>query len=233
MNSKLTCVAFDAVGTLIYPEPSVSKAYWNVGQQFGSKLTLDEVRSRFHGAFQDLASGSRNDYSTSEAEEYERWRQIVRVVLSDADDLDQCFELLYAHFAAPTAWRCFPDVANVLQSLLQSGIDLMVASNFDERLDALCDQLPDLQPLRRRVISAQVGWHKPSQQFYSQLVTLANCPPAQILMVGDDWDNDVLAARNAGLAAMLIDRSGTATDDVVTDLGQILDVVRKNWSPGQ
>jgi putative hydrolase of the HAD superfamily len=226
VNSKISCVAFDAVGTLIYPEPSVSKAYWNVGQQFGSKLTLDEVRLRFQRAFQDLAGGPRSDYSTSESEEFERWRQIVQVVLSDADDLDRCFEQLYAHFARSTAWRCFPDVAETLQSLVANGIDVFVASNFDERLDSLCDQLPELQPLRRRLISAQIGWHKPSQHFYSQLVRLADCAPAEILMVGDDWDNDVLAARNSGLAALLINRSGTVTDDMVTDLRQILDVVR-------
>jgi putative hydrolase of the HAD superfamily len=225
VNSKITCVAFDAVGTLIYPEPSVSKAYWNVGQQFGSKLALDEVRSRFQRAFQDLAGGPRNDYSTNESEEFERWRQIVQVVLSDADDLDQCFERLYAHFASPTAWRCFPDVAETLQNLVATGIDGLVASNFDERLNSLCDQLPELKPLRRRLISAQIGWHKPSPHFYSQLVRLADCAPAQILMVGDDWDNDVLAARNAGLRALLIDRSSTTRDDTLTDLRQILNIV--------
>jgi putative hydrolase of the HAD superfamily len=227
VNSKVSCVAFDAVGTLIYPEPSVSKAYWQIGQQFGSKLTPDDVRGRFQKAFQELARGPRNDYSTSEAEEFERWRQIVHAVLTDVDDINRCFETLYAHFAQPTSWRCFPDVAATLTRLVATGIDVLVASNFDQRLHALCDQLPELQPLRRRAISAQIGWHKPSPHFYSRLVALAEHPADQILMVGDDRDNDVIAAQKAGIPALLIDRSGTSSNGTITDLRQIWDFLNR------
>ncbi|MDB5388188.1 MAG: dUMP phosphatase [Planctomycetaceae bacterium] len=222
MVSKITCVAFDAVGTLIYPEPSVSKVYWQIGSQYGSKYTLDEVQIRFQQTFQDLASGTRNDYSTSEAEEFERWRQIVQRVLSDADDIDRCFEQLHAHFALPCAWRCFPDVAETLHGLTSNGIKILVASNFDARLNALCDQMPELNLVRERVISACIGWHKPSPGFYSELVKLADRSASEILMVGDDLENDVIAARASGLQAVLIDRSGVAENGVITDLRQIL-----------
>lgn len=221
MNSSIRCVAFDAVGTLIYPEPSVSKVYWQVGSQFGTTYTHEEVRARFQQTFQQLAPGARNDYSTSETEEYERWRQIVRTVLDDIHDIDHCFEKLHAHFGKPDAWRCFPDVAETLEGLVSRGISISVASNFDARLNAVCDELPELQHLRRRLISAHIGWHKPSPHFYSKLVTQAECPAEQILMIGDDRDNDVIAARAAGLQALLINRNGAAMEDEITDLRQI------------
>jgi putative hydrolase of the HAD superfamily len=227
VNSAIRCIAFDAVGTLIYPTPSVSNVYWHFGSQYGSKFTIDEIRVRFQQAFDTFACGSRNDYSTSEAEEFERWRQIVQSVLSDVEDIDRCFADLHAHFAAPDAWRCFPDVAETLDALSVLGIEVLVASNFDQRLHVLCDQMPELQSLQRRVVSASAGWHKPSPHFYAKLTEMAGCAAGQILMVGDDLKNDVLAARSAGLQALLIDRSGMAGDDVITDLRQIIPAIHR------
>lgn len=227
---SIRCVAFDAVGTLIYPEPSVSKVYWQTGQQYGSHLTLDEVRAGFTKSFESLARGVRGDYSTSEIEEKARWRQIVGEVLPDVHDLDRCFESLHTHFGQPSAWRAFPDVAETLSNLEQQGIQVLVASNFDERLHPICDQLPELRTLRRRVISASIGWHKPSPNFYAHLIELAGCPADQILMVGDDLENDVQAARASGLQAVLINRDGPSNDDSLTDLRQLSHTVLRHPS---
>lgn len=215
-------MAFDAVGTLIYPEPSVSKVYWSVGRQFGSQQTLDQVRAGFQQAFQELAGGARGDYSTSETEEKERWRQIVCQVLFDVKDIDACFADLHAHFGKPSAWRTFPDVAETLQHLDAQGIKVLVASNFDERLHPICDELPDLRLLRERVVSASIGWHKPSPHFYTHLINIAGCPADQILMVGDDLENDVVAAQVSGLQAVWINREGGASELAISDLRQLM-----------
>ena len=44
-------VFFDAVGTILHPVPSVSEAYWQVGKEFGSDLSLDEVKAKIKTAF--------------------------------------------------------------------------------------------------------------------------------------------------------------------------------------
>ncbi len=217
----IRCVAFDAVGTLIYPEPSVSKVYWEAGQQHGSRQTQEQVRAGFSKVFQDLSLGVRGDYSTSEAEEKARWKQIVEQVLFDATNLDSCFESLHAYFGRPAAWRAFPDVSETLNLLVDQGFNVIVASNFDERLHPICDELPELRHLSRRVISASIGWHKPSPHFYAHLVEIAGCPADQILMVGDDHENDVAAAKVSGLQAVLINRQGHETDSEITDLRRL------------
>ena len=226
-TSPVQCVAFDAVGTLIYPEPSVSKVYWNAGRQFGSQQTLDQVRARFQQTFQDLAAGPRGDYSTSEIEEKERWRQIVRQVLFDVQDHAGCFEMLHAHFATAAAWRTFPDVEETLRCLEALGMKVLVASNFDERLHPICDTLPDLRPLRDRVISASIGWHKPSPKFYRHLVEIAGCPAEQILIVGDDLENDVIAAQANGLQAVWINRE---EDDSTSAIRDLRDLLSPSWN---
>lgn len=221
MSESIRCVAFDAVGTLIYPEPSVAKVYWQIGQEYGSRQTLEQVRAGFQTAFQELSRGVRGDYSTSETEERDHWRQIVEQVLFDSTDLENCFATLHAYFGQPAAWRAFPDVAETLQLLVEQGFEVMVASNFDERLHPICDTLDELRPLRRRVISATIGWHKPSPHFYTHLIEMANCPADQILMVGDDLENDVTAARTSGLRAVWIDRNGSRDQGTITDLRQL------------
>src|SRR5262245_22187770 len=122
-QSTIEVVAFDAVGTLIYPDPGVAAVYTAVGRQFGSKLDQAEVGRRFHQAFADEeATTSSGDTRTSELIETDRWRRIVRRVLSDATDPARCFMELFAHFARPDAWRLFPDVSPVLASLRAAGI---------------------------------------------------------------------------------------------------------------
>ena len=51
MNIKsIKAVAFDAVGTLIYPTPTVTESYYLFGKKHGSSLTRNEVKRRFKKA---------------------------------------------------------------------------------------------------------------------------------------------------------------------------------------
>ena len=227
----IRCVAFDAVGTLIHPVPSASQVYWETGRRFGSQQSIDQVRSAFHATFERLATGSRGDYSTSESEEYERWRQIVGEVLFDVSDKATCFRSLHAHFANPTAWQVFPDVEETLRQLVDLEIEILVASNFDGRLDAICEGIPVLRLFKKRVISASVGWHKPSPHFYSRLIEMAGCGASEILMVGDDFENDVVAARSCGVIAAWIQRDVPESGESITDLRQIIPIISRPGTP--
>jgi HAD superfamily hydrolase (TIGR01549 family) len=51
-------------------------------------------------------------------------------------------------------------------------------------------------------ISADVGFHKPDPGFFKWALELADCPPAEALMIGDRLDNDILPARAAGMKTL-------------------------------
>jgi putative hydrolase of the HAD superfamily len=195
-------VFFDAVGTLLFAEPPAAVVYARVGQRYGSRLGVEDIRVRFAQAWarqeaRDRAAGWR----TSEAREEERWRQIVAEVLPDVTAPAACFQELYHHFAQPQAWRCPPETAAVLAALRQRGLLLGLASNYDRRLRQVLAGRPELAPLERVLLSSELGWRKPAPEFFAALCRLAGLPPQHILFVGDDWDNDYQAARAAGLAA--------------------------------
>lgn len=208
-------VFFDAVGTLIHPDPPAPMVYAAAGRRFGSRLDEATIAARFRAAFRrqeevDRASNLRTD----EAREVARWRAIVGEVLDDISDTETCFQVLYAHFAQPSAWRCQPESATVLAALAKRGHVLGIASNFDHRLRGLVENMPALRPVRHLVISSEIGWRKPGPEFFAAMCRQADSPPEQVLYVGDDLVNDYQGARNAGVRAVLLAAHGIAGDPV-------------------
>jgi putative hydrolase of the HAD superfamily len=83
-----------------------------------------------------------------------------------------------------------------------------MASNFDTRLRSVVAGLPELAAVGRLVISSEVGWKKPAPAFFQALTAAFELPAAEVLLVGDDLDNDFEGARAAGLPALLLDPAG-------------------------
>jgi putative hydrolase of the HAD superfamily len=205
-KSPIRAVFFDAVGTLIHPEPSAGAAYFQVGRSFASKLDADAVAERFRRAFQEQEELDRSrGGGTDEERERQRWRAIVARVLDDVADPEACFRELFAHFARPTVWRVTEDAPAVLEGLARRGCVLGICSNFDRRLREVVAGLSGLAPLRHLVISSEIGWKKPAPEFFRVLSEATELLPQEILVVGDDPVNDVDGARAAGLGALLYD----------------------------
>lgn len=200
-------VVFDAVGTLIYSDPPVHEVYHRIGRRHRSCLTLPEVRQRLADVFRERSQAQ--NHSTSETIEYEFWQMIVAEVLCDVTDRAACFEELYNWFAQPASWRCYDDVGPTVLALQRRGYRLAMASNFDDRLHAVCGGLEDLQSIDKRVISSEVGWRKPHFEFYRRLIDECGGDASRIVMIGDDPTNDVWGAQQAGLRAVLLDRGRT------------------------
>lgn len=199
-------VLFDAVGTIIRPEPAVAAAYLSAGRRFSTQLTEDDVRARFRAAIvvQDAIDRDLHQGRTSEAREHERWRSIVTQVFDDVADASLLFEELWQHFAHPEHWRLVDEMAQAWQSLADEGLMLGIASNFDSRLEPISRALfPELDP-RRLFISSRIGWRKPLPAFFASIQEELQLQPEQILLVGDDPENDILGAQSAGWHALLV-----------------------------
>jgi putative hydrolase of the HAD superfamily len=211
IDDRTAAVVFDAVGTLLHPEPPAHRVYAEVGRRRGSRLDDDTIRRRFRAAFArqeevDRAAGWRTD----EGREVERWRRIVAETLDDLPDPSACFRELYDHFARPSGWRVDADAGPVLSALRARGLTVGVASNFDERLRSVLAGFPLLADLSPVVVSAEVGWRKPAPAFFAVLVGRCEVAAGRVLLVGDDRGNDYYGARAAGLWAVLLDPTGKA-----------------------
>jgi len=221
--ASVRAIFFDAVGTLIFPDPPAADGYADVGRRHGSRLPLDVIKTRFRDAFQsEEAFDQRHDLRTDEEREVRRWRHIVAAVLDDIADGEAVFHELFDHFSRASAWRCALDAGPVLVELMRRGYRLGLASNYDRRLRSVAAGLPELRPLEHLVISSEVGWRKPAREFFAEAVRQAGVSAEQVLFVGDDPINDGEGARAAGLQVLLLDPCGPRESCIVR-LGDLLD----------
>ncbi len=220
--SCIEWVVFDAVGTTIFPDPPLHMAYHRIGRKHGSAITPVEASRRFKDAF----GAAPRSLETSPEREREFWRSLVGQVIPDCTDAARCFDELWKHFAAPTSWGVYADLDETLAGLRERGLGIAIASNFDERLHEVCAGHPDLASIETRFISSEVGWKKPARQFFEAIVARLGVSADRLLMVGDSLNDDVLAARQAGLQAIHLNRGGNASAEQIGSLDELLERIR-------
>jgi len=193
----IRAVVFDVVHTLVEPSPPVAVAYHEAGRRHGLDLDPAVIEPRFRSAWQrqearDAAASP--PFATSRSREADRWRQIVADVFDDAPACEAIFADLWEHFARPTAWRAVPA--------------RQAASNFDERLQAIAATVEPLTLADHVFASSELGWRKPAAEFFRAVEERLGLRPAELVLVGDDPDLDIAAARRAGWHARFVGERG-------------------------
>jgi putative hydrolase of the HAD superfamily len=207
-------ILFDAVGTLIYPQPSVAAAYERAAMALGIRLPQSEIRSRFLAAHARAFRGSAV-MATDEARERQRWRDVVASVFQEwPQHVDELLVQLWQHFAATDHWPLFDDVAKTWGALSDRGYELGIASNFDARLPRILSGHACLASCQHVFFSTDLGYAKPDARFYREIERRLGAPPQDLLMVGDDEENDVSAPRSRGWQAIALDRNSGSTKGV-------------------
>jgi HAD superfamily hydrolase (TIGR01549 family) len=150
--------------------------------------------------------------------ELERWRD------DDPESLRENFD----------ADDLYPDVRPTFALLREMGKRLLIAGNQPRQAkNAL--QAMDLGA-DAILISADLGFEKPSRGFFERVSQASAATPDEVLYVGDRLDNDVLPAKAMGMQAALIRRGpwgylhsewpqATQADAVVDTLSEIPDLV--------
>lgn len=204
-------IFFDAVGTLIHPEPTATTVYLEAAAKRGVTLDAVELQKRFRRALQTHFAPddelAQDRWWTDEQRERERWRAIVTDSLGEAARDPNCFEELWHHFSQPGHWRLDPAIDSVWRSLRERGLRIAMASNFDARLETICRGCPPLDSADRIFHSANLGTRKPGMLFFRRIERALGIEASDAVLVGDDWDNDYHAALSAGWRAFWLHRS--------------------------
>jgi len=201
---RLRAVLLDAAGTLIHPRQPVGESYARIAREHG----VDLPAWRLDDAFRRVLRSAPSMLAADDAGERAWWREIVRATFRAADqmqrfaDFDACFDALFAHFAAPEAWRAAADAQAALTTLHQAGRRVAVASNFDYRLPALLSGLGLTRDLDLIWLPRNAGVAKPDPRFFVSACERLGVAPAEAVAVGDDPALDLAAARRAGLRAI-------------------------------
>jgi putative hydrolase of the HAD superfamily len=228
----IRAVVFDAVGTLIHPDPPVSVAYAEAARRFGVQIGEDEIGSRFCEAFAWQEECDRiRGHLTSAEREIERWREIVSDVFREAvpalETRERIFADLWGHFANPKSWRVDQEAATCWKELAARGLIVTIASNFDDRLLEIARHIEPLDKAERLYISAGIGHRKPAVEFFRFIEHDLALAPGELLFVGDDLGNDYQGAKSVGWQAILLSRNGspnsTPDNAVISSLSELPD----------
>lgn len=220
MSGPIRAVLLDAAGTLIRTREPVGETYARVARAYGVDLPgwrLEDAFRRIHASAPPMAFPGKPARRVRELER-EWWRSRVRETFKATDqtahfrEFDACFDALFAHFAAPAAWRVMPGASEALGRLRAAGLRLAVASNFDHRLGPILEAL-DLARFFELVWGpAEAGVAKPAAVFFARLLARLGVAAEAAVHVGDDPEQDVAAARAAGLHAIALAPPATLRD---------------------
>ena len=108
--------------------------------------------------------------------------------------------------------RVLPGVEQALEALAAAGLRLVVVSNSDGSVAQAMRQLGLASWLDDVLDSEIVGYEKPDPRFFRHALAACRADAGTTLHVGDMYFQDVLGARAAGIAAVLIDPFGDWQD---------------------
>lgn len=209
MASK--AVFLDALGTMVELEPP----WVGLGRALGGRV--DERR---------LVAGVKAEMDYYKAHSHEG-----RDPESLADLRRRCAEVLSRELGVQVSpenlvdairFAPYPDAPPGLEQLRAQGLKLVCVSNWDCSLGAVLERCGLARLLDGAVSSAQAGARKPDPAIFAPALELAGCEPGEAVHVGDTPEEDVEAARAAGIRPLLIDRDGGGD---VSSLAQVVGLV--------
>ena len=194
--SETRAVLLDALGTLVELEPP----WVHLAKALGSEPDVRVVRAmRSEMAYYRARSHEARDAS-SLAELRARCAALLSRELGREVSVETMMQAI--------RFRAFPDATPALAELRQLGLRLVCVSNWDFSLPEVLDRCGLDGALDGIVTSAAVRVRKPDPAIFARALELAGCSAAEALYVGDTPEEDLEGASAAGIAALLIDRSG-------------------------
>jgi len=233
MTKRFSTVFFDAANTLLYPEPPVGELYARTARKYGVNVNAADIQAQFRRSWEALqvkAVGDPVRYGIGEADGRRWWHALVAETfrpLGMPHPFDVFFDELYRLFAEPDVWRVYPEVFEVLQALNARGLIMGVLSNWDIRLGPLLEGLRLMPYFDHVILSAVVGWEKPHRRIFESALERAGVPAGEVLHVGDNYQQDVVGAQQAGMYAVWLRRRGAQQADcpVISSLRELVTII--------
>ncbi len=209
----IKAVFFDLYQTLICYKPPREEIQAEVLKEFGINTTPDKllypiiIADEFiYQEHSRLSIGKRSD-----EEKKALWGQYQAIVLKEAG-IEPTGELIRHILGEMQQIKfepaLFDDVLPTLTELKKKGLILGLISNVDNDITQLCQKLRLTPMLQVVVTSLDSGYNKPQPEIFKEAVRQASVQPQEAIYVGDQYQIDVIGAKQAGMLGILLDRGG-------------------------
>lgn len=202
---RLRTVLLDCLGTLLRLEPPAPHLRVELSKR-GIAVSEERAAAGFRA---EIAYYLEHHLEGSAAAGLDRLRDACARVLSGSLGIgpDRLPAVRDAMLAA-LRFSPYPDAEPALRALRAAGLRLVVASNWDCSLERALTAT-GLRPLVDGVVtSAEAGAAKPDPAVLTAALEMAGGDAARAVCVGDSVEEDLGAARKAGVGAILLARAG-------------------------
>lgn len=210
---KVRAVSFDLFNTVIHIQPERDRIQIEVLADHG--ISVDPMRIRRALVTMDGLGrpfGVPDDRKDDPLEYWSHYeRELLRHAGIELDD-DESRKIAEDCLRVEPRLELYEDVAPAVSELRRRGLTTAIVSNLEQPLDRF---LPDINfPSMFDVIvtSGEVGAAKPDARIFLEACRRLKLQPENVLHIGDQIDGDVNGAQQAGLQAILLDRSRLAAD---------------------
>ena len=194
-------VFLDALGTLLELEPPWQRLRALLGDDIPEDRLVAAVRAEM-GYYKAHSHEGRDEGSLAELRE--RSAAVLSEKLGRQVDVETLMEAI--------RFRAFPDAEPALDALGGRGVARVCVSNWDCALPQVLERTGLAGSVDGVVTSASAGARKPDPAIFAPVAA------EEALHVGDTADEDLEAARAAGIRVLLIDREGGGD---ITSLAEI------------
>jgi len=210
-------VLLDALGTIVRLEPPAERLRAALGGDLSAGAVERAMRAEM-SFYRDRAHEARD------ADSLAALRRACAGLLTRELGREVSVEAMMSAIR----FRAYPDAAPALAGLRERGLTLVCVSNWDCSLPDVLEQVCLARYLKGAVASATAGHRKPDPAIFTAGLEVAECEPAEALVVGDTPAEDLAGAAAAGIPALLIDRRGGAAGvPVVSSLSEISHHLRR------
>ncbi len=237
MQPRVKAVTFDAVGTLFHLRAPVGEIYLERARCHGLESSDPDLARKLTESFR---RGFRSQGSLAfpnqpadriAALEREWWKAVVTATFGPYHrplDFEAFFEDLYNMFRTAEGWRLDSDAVRVLEALRDRGMKIGLVTNYDSRVLDVLESLGIRRLFDAVTVSTLVGAAKPDRLIFEKACAALSCLPAQAVHIGDDYEEDLRGAVQAGLHAFLYDPGGRYRDQNlprICKLAELLEIL--------
>lgn len=147
-----------------------------------------------------------------------------RTILKEAgippsEDLINKLTVRMRQLNASMKFVLFDDVSPILKTLKERRFTIGLLTNLQSEVDSMCRELGIASYLDFTVTSGEVGEDKPKPPIFLKALERAKVKASEAILIGDQYQNDIMGARGVGISAILLDRDNIYTN--ITDCPRI------------
>ncbi|MFH1662830.1 MAG: HAD family hydrolase [Chloroflexota bacterium] len=228
----IKAVFFDLYQTLINYNPPREEQLARIISDYGIEVTADALRRPMVIADEFIyEENSRLPISKRNKEGQNTLFTEYQAILLKEAGINPTPELILNNMVKMQQIKfnrvLFDDVLPALKQLKQNGIILGLISNIDSDIAPLFDKLELAPLLKVAVTSRDSGYYKPQPEIFKEAARQAGVKAEESMYIGDQYQIDVLGAKEARMQGVLLDRNGYFNEDteelIIKDLYQLVD----------